>query len=411
MKDLEINGERLLQRIEELGQIGIGHNGARTRLAGSDEDRLGRDAIVRWATEAGLEVRIDRIGNIFAILGEVGPGKPNPVMIGSHIDTVIDAGALDGCYGVLAGLEAAQTLKEYGLTPTVPLVVAAFTNEEGVRYAPDMMGSAVFAGGVDLASALAAEGTDGSNLGNELVRIGYAGSEAPGFFRPKAYFELHIEQGPVLEWEGFDIGCVQGVQGISWKRITIDGQANHAGTTPMRMRRDAGVAAARLMTAMYGVANRSDEGLVATFGTLQLSPNAINVVPGKATLTLDMRSPSEAALKAGEDRLGEIIAEITNSSGCQIATETLARTEPVMFDRELVDTVGNAASSLGLKFTNMISGAGHDAQMIAPTAPTAMIFVPSEGGVSHNSAESTPNEQLLAGAQVLLRVLIDQITW
>jgi N-carbamoyl-L-amino-acid hydrolase len=263
---------------------------------------------------------------------------------------------------------------------------------------------------VELASALAAESADGTNLGEELARIGYAGSEVPGFFRPRAYFELHIEQGPVLEREGYDIGCVEGVQGIVWKRVTIEGQANHAGTTPMHMRRDAAVAAARLVTAIHDFASSSEEGLVATFGTVQLSPNAINVVPGRAVLTLDMRSPSETALKSCEDRLSNIIVDISARSGCQIVTKRLARTEPVIFDRTLVKSVSEAASRCSLRSMYMISGAAHDAQMIAPIAPTAMIFVPSKGGISHNPSENTPNDQLVAGANVLLRVLIDCLT-
>ncbi|SDA98886.1 amidase, hydantoinase/carbamoylase family [Mesorhizobium qingshengii] len=247
MSTISINGERLLSRIRRLGDVGRDEKGRLTRLAATDADRFGRDAFVAWARDAGLDVRVDRIGNLFAIW----PGGDNracaPVMIGSHIDTVVDAGMLDGCYGVLAGLEVIQTLNERGASLDRTIVVAAFTNEEGVRYAPDMMGSAVFAGTYPLRAALASKGPDGTTLGSELERIGYARNELSGFLKPCAYIELHIEQGPILEHEGVQIGAVDSLQGISWYRITIVGEANHAGTTPMTMRRDAGHAAARVI--------------------------------------------------------------------------------------------------------------------------------------------------------------------
>lgn len=400
-----INAERLLARIEELGRLGLDHEGRRTRLAGTDDDKLGRDAFVGWARAAGLDVRMDRIGNIFAILGELSEDGPAPLLLGSHIDTVVDAGALDGCYGVLAGLEVLQALMEDAGEPAYPVVVASFTNEEGVRYAPDMMGSAVFSGVVSAEAALSSLAPDGTSLGEELERIGYAGVEKPGFFRPRAYVELHIEQGPVLEKEGLDVGIVEGVQGISWQRITIEGQANHAGTTPMTMRHDAGVAAARIVTFLDTFAREQHGNLVATVGCLTFAPHAINVVPGGAILTIDMRSPDATLLMSADTRLAAFLRDLGEQTGCTISAERLARTDPVTFDRELVLSMERLASERGLASRRMTSGAGHDAQMIALIAPTAMLFVPSRGGISHNPLEHTPDRQLVVGAELLLAVV------
>src|SRR5260370_22131911 len=239
-----INPDRLLGRLRTLGEIGRDPEGRLVRLAASDADKFGRDTLVAWLRSARLDIKIDRIGNVFGMWAPNGVGEGSPVLIGSHIDTVIDAGALDGCYGVLGGLEVVETLRDAGVVPHRPIAVAAFTNEEGVRYAPDMLGSLVYAGGLDIEEALAKVGVDGTVLGDELARIGYAGSVEPGFLRPSAYVELHIEQGPILERDGVAIGAVENLQGISWRRVTLDGVANHAGTTPMSMRRDAGYAAA-----------------------------------------------------------------------------------------------------------------------------------------------------------------------
>ncbi|MDQ0474091.1 Zn-dependent hydrolase [Labrys wisconsinensis] len=407
MSTISIDGDRLLGRIRTLGGIGRDEAGRLTRLAATDADKLGRDAFVAWSRDAGLDVRIDRIGNLFAIWGG-GQGHA-PLMIGSHIDTVIDAGMFDGCYGVLAGLEVVQTLAETGVSPDRPIVVAAFTNEEGVRFSPDMMGSAVFAGSHPLEAALASEGTDGALLGAELRRIGYAGDEEPGFLKPGAYLELHIEQGPILEHEGVGIGAVDSLQGISWQRIAIVGEANHAGTTPMTMRRDAGHAAARVIDFLRRSALERAPRLVATVGSLGLWPNAINVVPGEAVLTVDMRSPDADILAAAEARFAAFLQEMRSEGGFSITQTRLVRTEPVQFDGRIVRLVETAAAGRGLTVRRMTSGAGHDAQMLAPIAPTAMIFVPSAGGISHNPREHTADDPLIAGANVLLDVVRDLI--
>ena len=404
MSNLAINSGRLLGRIRELGSLGRDEQGRLVRVAASDMDRIGRDRLVGWLRESGLEVAVDRVGNIFGIWKDNSNQDQAPILIGSHIDTVIDAGIYDGCYGVLAGLEAVESLKEAGFAPSRPIAVAAFTNEEGVRYSPDMMGSLVFADGVGLEEALAAVGTDGSVLGKELERIGYAGSHEPGFLKPHAYVELHVEQGPVLEREGVAIGAVENLQGISWQRVTIEGVANHAGTTPMSMRRDAGVAAARVIAFLEDRAKASSSPTVATVGTIAFEPNAINVIPARASFTIDLRDPGEDRLRAEEAALASYLDQLAESAGVTISVERLARFEPVTFDRRIVELIERCAADNGFSCRRMTSGAGHDAQMIARIAPSAMIFVPSKGGISHSPAEYTADGQLVAGADILLGV-------
>ncbi|MGV4792773.1 Zn-dependent hydrolase [Rhizobium sp. F40D2] len=404
MSHRSIDSARLLGRIAELGTIGRDAEGRLVRLAASDTEKLGRDRFVSWLEDAGLEVAVDRIGNIFGIWNGTGGGE-KPVMIGSHIDTVIDAGIYDGCYGVLAGLEVIQTLKSQGFEPRHPIVVAAFANEEGVRYAPDMMGSLVYSGGLDVTAALKTVGTDGTVLGDELARIGYAGPQAPGFMTPHAYVELHIEQGPVLEREGVPLGAVQDLQGISWQKVTIDGDANHAGTTPISMRRDAGYAAARVITFLRDRAKASNTPTVATVGCFAFEPNAINVIPSRATLTVDLRDPDEDRLKQEETALAAFLELLSAEEGVGVSVERLARFEPVKFDQAIVRLIEVAARDRGLACKRMTSGAGHDAQMIARIAPGAMIFVPSRGGISHNPKEFTSDTELVAGANILLDVV------
>jgi N-carbamoyl-L-amino-acid hydrolase len=398
-----IDGDRLLGRLKMLGTIGRSADGALTRLAASDEDKKGRDALVGWVKAAGLEVRVDRIGNVFGIW-RAGDFSLGPVLMGSHIDTVINAGIYDGCYGVLSALEVIETLKAIGFAPKRSLAMCAFTGEEGVRFAPDMIGSLTYAGGLELKEALATRGTDGAILGDELDRIGYAGDMEIGSLRPYCYVELHIEQGPVLEHENYQLGAVQTIQGISWQRITIDGEANHAGTTPMNLRCDAGLVAARIATHLRDHIRSSNAPTVATVGTIRFEPNAINVIPSRAILTVDLRDPDEARLQQEEDELARLLAKLEKDEGVSIATERLARFEPVNFDARIVTMIEATASSAGLRCRRITSGAGHDAQMMARLAPTAMIFVPSIGGISHSPKEFTPEKDLIAGAQVLLNV-------
>jgi len=405
MNSLSVNDERLLSRLQRLGEIGRGADGRLVRLAASDTEKLGRDQFVAWLKETGIEVAVDRIGNIFGIWRPEGVADNAPLMLGSHIDTVIDAGIYDGCYGVLAGLEIIATLKESEFRPDRPIVVAAFTNEEGVRFAPDMMGSLVYAGGLDVDVALATTGIDGAILGNELRRIGYDGDMEPGFIQPHAYIELHIEQGPVLEREGIQIGAVENLQGISWQRVTVNGDANHAGTTPISMRRDAGHAAARVITFLRDRARSSNTPTVATVGCMTFEPNAINVIPSRAVFTVDLRDPDEDRLREEESALEVFLVKVARDEDVLIEVERLARFEPVKFDRQIVELVEAAASRRGHTCRRMTSGAGHDAQMIARMAPSAMIFVPSIGGISHNPKEKTHDADLVAGANMLLDVV------
>lgn len=405
---LALDTDLLLQQIAALGAIGLDPaTGGRTRIALTDADQAGRDQLVAWMRELDLAVQVDAMGNVFGILpAATAQGDAQPLMMGSHIDTVRHAGALDGCYGVLAGLAVVRAYRQAAARPPRALVVAAFTNEEGARYQPDMMGSLVYAGGLPLQAALDTVGTDGTRLGDELARIGYAGAMPPGALRPAEYLELHIEQGPILEAEGVQIGAVENLQGISWQRVTVRGSANHAGTTPTRLRHDAGyVAAATMVFAREQLAAAAPGTTLATIGSLRLEPDIINVIPATATFTVDLRDPDAQRLQAAEQRLAEFLAAIAECEGVTVATTRLARTEPVVFDAGLVRAIEASAHRLGLSCRRMTSGAGHDAQMLAAIAPSAMIFVPSRGGISHNPREHTDDAQLMAGAQVLLDVV------
>lgn len=405
-RDMRIDGTTLVSRLRQLGQIGRDEHGRLSRLAASDADKAGRDLFVHWAEAAGLDVEIDRIGNIFATLRPASGAGGAPIMVGSHIDTVTDAGILDGCYGVLAGLAVVEAIRASGAEPPAPITVAAFTNEEGVRYAPDMMGSLVYSGAMDAEEALAARGSDGTMLGEELARIGYAGDRMAGLTKPRAYIELHIEQGPILEREGVSIGAVENLQGISWQRVTVEGMANHAGTTPMSMRRDAGQAAARAIAFLSDRLRGGDAPTVATVGCLAFHPNAINVVPGRATFTVDLRDPDAGRLAEEERIFRAYLDQLAAGEGVSITVERLARSEPVIFDPGIVQAIEDAARNMGRSVRRMTSGAGHDAQMMARVCPAAMIFVPSRGGISHNPAEHTDEEDLVTGATLLLEVVL-----
>jgi len=404
-RNLAVSLDRLLGRIEKLAEIGRTDQGGCCRIALTDEDKAGRDLLVAWMRELGLAVRIDRIGNIFGI--RPGQEDGSPVMTGSHIDTVATGGRYDGTYGVLAGLEVIETLNERGIATRRPLAVAAFTNEEGVRFAPDMMGSLVHADGLALDEALAARGTDGITLGEELRRIGYAGDLPVGTIRPHSFVELHIEQGPLLEAEGLTIGVVEDLQGISWQEIAIKGQSNHAGTTPMHLRRDAGYAAAAIAEFVRRIARDMGGSQVGTVGVISLHPNLINVIAARARMTVDLRNTDEMLLQEAERRLAHFLDEIEDRERVVIETRRLARFEPVRFDGSLVEAIDATARRLGHKPRRMTSGAGHDAQMMARICPSAMIFVPSVKGISHNPAEFTEPEHLRAGADLLLRTLVD----
>jgi len=328
--------------------------------------------------------------------------------MGSHIDTVRAGGIYDGNLGVLAGLEVVAVLDDAGITTRRPLAVGFFTNEEGSRFAPDMMGSAVHQGFLDPDEALAVRGIDGATVGDELRRIGYAGDAGTGGFRARCFLELHVEQGPVLEEEGVLIGAVEGVQGISWTEYSIKGVSNHAGTTPMRLRRDAGHLAALIAVEARAIALEMGGDQVATTGQVEFRPNLVNVIPGEALITVDLRNTDNGLLQSAERRMADFVERNARDLGLAVSSRVLARFDPVAFDPAMVDLVERTARELGYPVRRMPSGAGHDAQMFAPNCPTAMVFVPSAGGLSHNPAEYTAPEEIRAGAEVLLRVVLEQ---
>ncbi|MDJ0837873.1 MAG: Zn-dependent hydrolase [Acidobacteriota bacterium] len=402
-KHLRIDPKRLTNRIEALGRVGSLPGGGVCRLALTDEDKAGRDLVVSWMETLGLAVSVDRIGNIFGMR----PGKQDgpPVATGSHIDTVRTGGYYDGNLGVLAGLEVAAVLKDAGLQTEHGFCVGVFTNEEGARFQPDMMGSMCFQGGLPLEKALATVGIDGLSVGEELNRIGYAGNREVGF-PLKAFLELHVEQGPLLEQENTRIGCVTGVQGISWQEVTIEGVSNHAGTTPMRLRTDAGYAASAVAVGVRRIAREMGGDQVGTVGSIKLYPDLINVVANKATMTIDLRNTDEALLQEAEQRARELLARVAEEEGVSIKTRELARFEPAVFDPVMIDLVETTTRELGFSNRRMPAGAGHDAGLITLNYPTAMIFTPSVGGISHNIEEYTEPEDIEAGANVLLQALL-----
>ena len=388
----------------DLASIGAIDGGGCARLALTDEDAAGRDLVVGWMHELGMTVTTDVIGNV---IGTWNVGAGSPVMTGSHIDTVRTGGKYDGNLGVLAGLEVIQTLQECSYTPSRPISVGIFTNEEGSRYAPDMLGSLVYVGGLAIEEALNIVGIDGSRVGDELERIGYNGATPCPGLAPHAFVELHIEQGPVLEKTNVVIGAVTGVQGISWQEVTITGQSNHAGTTPMSMRRDPSFVAAKIAVFLRDLADRYAGHQVCTVGKIDLFPNLINVIPAKAVLTLDVRNTEEEVLLQAEREIADYIASLALEENVAITSRQLARFEPVVFHPQVIDLVESAAMALAPSVTRMPSGAGHDAQMFARVCPSAMIFVPSVEGISHNPAEFTSPQDLVLGANILLQVLVD----
>ena len=400
---LRVDSKRLMDRLMSLAEISPIDGGGNCRLALTDDDRDGRDLVVSWMRDLNLDVSIDAVGNIIA-LWNVGAGAP--VMTGSHIDTVRTGGKFDGNYGVLAGLEVIETCQQHGIVPSRPLAVAVFTDEEGARFAPDMLGSLVYVGGMTTEEALNITAIDGPKLGDELVRIGYAGSApCPGIV-PHSFVELHIEQGPLLEANNIRIGAVTGVQGISWQEVTIVGQSNHAGTTPMSLRHDPTFVAAQIAVFLRELSARYGAHQVCTVGKVDVFPNLINVVAARVTLTLDVRNTDEQLLQQAEREIATYLNHIATAEGVSITTKKLARFEPVEFDSRVIAIVEQIAIDHGNTVQRMPSGAGHDAQMLARVCPTAMIFVPSVNGISHNAAEHTETVDLVAGANILLHTML-----
>ena len=400
----QIDGGRLMGRLDELAQIGaIEGTQGNCRLALTDEDRAGRDLVCTWMADLGLEITVDRLGNVVACTE---PGRvADSVMMGSHIDTVATGGRYDGNLGVLGGLEVIESALASGRMPARPLSVAYFTDEEGSRFAPDMLGSLAYVGGMALEEALEITDAGGVAVGDELDRIGYRGAGPVPGTPPFAYMELHIEQGPVLEFHETQIGVVEGVQGISWTEVTLGGQSNHAGTTPMPLRRDAGLAACRIAAEVRDLAHNIGDSQVGTVGSIRLVPNLVNVIAGSAVMTVDLRNTSEAMLQHAEARLDEIVRRNAEAEHLDASMRRTARFEPVEFHPAVIDLVERCAAESGLTHRRMPSGAGHDAQMLARVCPTAMIFVPSFDGVSHNPAEYTSPEDIEAGANLLADVV------
>jgi N-carbamoyl-L-amino-acid hydrolase len=407
MENLKINAERLWASLMELARIGATEKGGVCRLALTDLDREARDLFVRWCEEAGCAVRVDRMGNIFARR----PGRDEtlaPVMTGSHIDSQPTGGKFDGAYGVLAGLEVIRTLNDYGHQTEAPVEVVVWTNEEGSRFAPAMVGSGVFAGVFDLAYGLGRADTEGRTIGAELARIGYAGEVAPGGRPVAAYFEAHIEQGPILEAEGKTIGVVSGAQGQRWYEIVVIGQEAHAGPTPMARRRDALVGAARMIDAVNRIGHTYQPGACATVGMVQVSPNSRNVIPGRVFFTVDFRHPDDAKLAEMDRDLRAACAEIAAKADLTAEVEQIWYFPPTPFDAGCVGAVRDAARRFGYASRDIVSGAGHDAVYMAKVAPTGMIFVPCADGLSHNEAESATPADLAAGCNVLLHAVLDR---
>ena len=402
-QQLSVNGARLMKRIMALAEVGAIAGGGCNRLALTDADRDGRDVVVAWMHDLGLEVVVDAVGNI---IGTWAVGEGQAVMTGSHIDTVRTGGKYDGNYGVLAGLEVIETCQQAGIVPQRPLAVGIFTDEEGARFAPDMLGSLVYAGGMTTEQAHDVIGIDGARFGDELARIGYLGSVPCPGTTPHAFVELHIEQGPLLEVNGVRIGAVTGVQGISWQEVVIDGQSNHAGTTPMHLRKDPAYAAAELTVFVRQLASRYGGDQVCTVGKIDLHPNLTNVVASRATLTLDVRNTDETILQTAEAEIAVFCTALAEREQVTITRRVLVRFEPVIFHDRVIEIVESTARTRGDSVQRMASGAGHDAQMLARMCPSGMIFVPSHKGLSHNVNEHTDEADLVAGANILLDVML-----
>ena len=404
---VRVDRDRLWANLMALKEIG-GYDDAATglrgvrRLALTDEDAQARRLVVGWMREAGLAVRVDRIGNVYGRREGAEPDLPC-VLLGSHIDTVATGGAFDGTLGVLGAIEVVRAFDAAGITTRRSLEVGFFTEEEGVRFGTDMLGSAVTAGRIGLAHAHALTDAAGATVADELVRIGFDGPEPEVRPVPHAYLECHIEQGPILAAAGVDIGVVTGVQAISWQRLTLDGAAAHAGTTPIEARQDAGLAAAEVVVELRRMCDSGAFGaLRATVGNLVLEPAQTNVVPARAVLTVDLRNPDDERMTAAEEHLAQFVDGLRARHGVSATWQRMAKTSVVPFDAGVRAVVAAAADRLGLPYVTAMSGAGHDAQEIAATCPTAMVFVAGEhGGISHTPREFSRPDACGNGADVL----------
>ncbi|WP_373083991.1 Zn-dependent hydrolase [Sneathiella sp.] len=407
MRNMTVKGDRLWDSLMEMAKIGATEKGGNCRLALTDLDREGRDLFANWCREAGCTLKVDKMGNIFARRAGKNDSLP-PVMTGSHLDTQPTGGKYDGVFGVLAGLEVLRTLNDVGMETEHPVEVVVWTNEEGSRFAPAMVASGVFAGAFDLDYGLSRADVDGKTMGEELKRIGYAGDEEVGGREIKAFFEAHIEQGPILEHEEKTIGVVLGAQGQRWFEITVTGQEAHAGPTPMPTRKDALVAASKIVTEVNRIGLDHPPFACATVGMIQSHPNSRNTIPGEVFLTVDFRHPKDETLSQMDAALRAFCEKLAADGGFELKLEEIWYSPPVEFDKDCVSAVRSGAKAAGFSHMDIISGAGHDACYVSRVAPTGMIFVPCENGISHNEAEEATPEDLAAGCNVLLHAIIER---
>ncbi len=404
--NLKIDGSRLWESIAEMARIGPGVAGGNNRQTLTDEDGEGRELFARWCRQAGMEIGVDQMGTMFATRLGSDPDAL-PVYVGSHLDTQPTGGKYDGVLGVLGALEIIRTLDDLDITTERSIVVTNWTNEEGTRFAPAMLASGVFAGVLDQEWAHERQDADGLAFGDELVRIGWKGDEQTGSRKMHAFFELHIEQGPILEAEGTDIGVVTHGQGLAWIQVTIIGRESHTGSTPMPMRRNAGLGMARILELVDKIAWSHEPDAVGAAGHIEVHPNSRNVIPGTAVFTVDFRSPKLDVITDMEQRLREGGQKICDEMGLSVVFEKVGGFDPVEFHPDCVTAVRNAAERLGYSHRNIVSGAGHDACWINRVAPTAMVMCPCVGGLSHNEAEEITREWASAGANVLLHAVVE----
>jgi N-carbamoyl-L-amino-acid hydrolase len=405
--NLRINGERLWDSLMELAKIGATPKGGVCRLTLTDLDRQGRDLVTRWAREAGMTVTIDKIGNGFMRRAGRNNALP-PIVTGSHIDTQPTGGKFDGNYGVLAGIEVVRTLNDHGIETEAPIEVAFWTNEEGSRFVPVMMGSGAFAKAFTLEHAYAATDTEGKTVKGELERIGYLGTEEPGAHPIGCYFETHIEQGPVLEDNDKTIGVVTGVLGVRWYDCVVTGMEAHAGPTPMALRKDALQVATRLMQEVVACALRHPPHGRGTVGMVQVFPNSRNVIPGNVKFSIDLRNASEALCDTMDADIRGVAAKLARESGLSIDMKLVTSFPATQFHGTCVDAVARATQKLGYSHMNAVSGAGHDAVYMAKLVPAGMIFIPCKDGISHNEIEDAKPEHITAGGNVLLHAMLER---
>ena len=404
--NFKINGDRLWETIMEMAKIGPGIAGGNNRQTLTDEDAKGRALFQKWCDESNLSMGIDKMGTMFARREGTDPDAL-PVYVGSHLDTQPTGGKYDGILGVLGGLELIRSLDDMNIKTKHPIVLVNWTNEEGTRFAPPMMASGVFAGVHTLDWAYAKEDSDGKKFGDELKRIGWIGDEEVGSRKMKAFFELHIEQGPILESEGKDIGVVSRGQGLNWLQVTLTGRESHTGSTPMPMRRNAGLGMAKITSLVHEIAMSHQPDAVGAVGHCDVYPNSRNIIPGKVVFTIDFRSPSFDTQDDMERRLHEGAKEICNSLDLELEIEKVGHFDPVTFDEGCVSTIRRAAERLGYSHRDIISGAGHDACWINKVAPTAMVMCPCVDGLSHNEAEDISQDWAVAGSNVLFHAVLE----